>query len=240
MSKEVAIQAESISKHFGGVQALTDVSFGAGPASIVGLIGPNGSGKSTLFNVLSGFTRPDKGRVLWNGEDITTVPRYRRPRLGLVRTFQERMAFDELTTRENLAFARIQHRLPDISNSALAEQVEYVGLPAHVLDQRARDLSWGQIRLLGIALTLAIEPRILLLDEPFAGLNRIAAQDVTRTLRRLRDDGMGLVVVEHEMDLLLPLCDRVVAFNAGRKVAEGTSSEILRNPDVRAAYFGDT
>jgi ABC-type branched-subunit amino acid transport system ATPase component len=113
-----------------------------------------------------------------------------------------------------------------------------VGLPKQTINQRAGDLSWGQCRLLGMALGLVLKPRLLLLDEPFAGLNRVAAEQVTSMLRRLKADGIGTVIVEHEMSLLLPLCDRVVVFAAGQILAEGSSEEILRREDVRAAYFG--
>jgi branched-chain amino acid transport system ATP-binding protein len=126
----------------------------------------------------------------------------------------------------------------DLGDAAVRPALDYVGLPQRTLDQQAGDLSWGQCRLLGMALGLVLKPRILLLDEPFAGLNRIAAELVTTMLRRLKQDGIGGVIVEHEMSLLLPLCDRVVVFAQGEILAEGSSEEILKREDVRAAYFG--
>jgi branched-chain amino acid transport system ATP-binding protein len=232
------LSTKALSKHFGGVRALGPVDFRVDPGEIVGIIGPNGSGKTTFFNVVSGFLRPTAGQVFWQGEDITRVAAHRRARLGLVRTFQEKMVFPGTTVRENVQLALIQHGMRDLGDEAVRPALDYVGLPQRTLDQQAGDLSWGQCRLLGMALGLVLKPRILLLDEPFAGLNRIAAELVTTMLRRLKQDGIGGVIVEHEMSLLLPLCDRVVVFAQGEILAEGSSEEILKREDVRAAYFG--
>jgi branched-chain amino acid transport system ATP-binding protein len=225
-------------KQFRGNRALGPVDFRADAGEIVGLIGPNGSGKTTFFNVVTGFLKPTAGKVFWKGKDVSALAPGRRARLGLVRTFQEKMVFSALSVRENMHFAFIQHGLPGFDDNVVREALAYVGLPERTISQQADDLSWGQCRLLGMAMALVLRPSLLLLDEPFAGLNRIAAGQVTSMLQRLKDDGIGAVIVEHEMSLLLPLCDRVVVFAAGEILAEGRSDEILKRADVRAAYFG--
>lgn len=232
------LTTKQLSKHFGGVRALGPVDFSIGPGEIVGLIGPNGSGKTTFFNVVTGFLRPTSGKVFWEGRDITGLPPGRRAKLGLVRTFQEKMVFPGLTVRENLQFSLIQHGAPSLGDIALREAMDRAKLPHHTLSQMAGDLSWGQCRMLGMVLALVLKPRLILLDEPFAGLNRVVAAQVTEILLALRDEGIGAVMVEHDMSLLLPLCDRVTVFAGGQIIGEGHSSEILSRSDVRAAYFG--
>lgn len=232
------LRTTGLTKHFAGNVALEGMDLEVRSGEIVGLIGPNGSGKSTFFNVVAGFIPATAGQVHWCGEDVTRVPAHRRARNGLVRTFQERMAFDDLTVQENFEFALIQLGVRKNRQKRIDDMVEWVGLPPRCLQQRAVELSWGQSRLLGMGLALLFEPKVVLFDEPFAGLNRIAAQEVVNALGRLRDAGIGAVVVEHEMQLLLPLCDRVVVMARGQKIAEGPSDEILERPEVRLAYFG--
>jgi ABC-type branched-subunit amino acid transport system ATPase component len=232
------LRTEGLVRHFGGVRALGPVDFAIDPGLIVGLIGPNGSGKSTFFNVVTGFLRPTSGKVFWEGHEITGRPPGARAKLGLVRTFQEKMIFSGLSVRENLQFALIQSGAPDFAEASLRQAMDYARLPHATLSQMAGDLSWGQCRMLGMVLALVLKPKLLLLDEPFAGLNRIIASQVTEMLLKLRDDGMGVVIVEHDMDLLLPLCDRITVFAEGQILSEGTSQEVLARPDVRAAYFG--
>jgi branched-chain amino acid transport system ATP-binding protein len=206
----------------------------------VGLIGPNGSGKSTLLNLLSGFTAPHAGEVTWSGKNITGVAAHQHPALGLVRLFQDRTAFDGLSVRKNLQLARIQRGLQSLRDPDLRDTLDYIGLPTYTLDQLAGELSWGQSRLLGLALCFTLEPRILLLDEPFAGLNPAAAAQVSIALKRSQAEGVGIVVVEHEMDLLLPLCDRVLVLSQGSVIAQGGPDQILNLGAVRSAYFGES
>ena len=232
------LRTSALVKHFSGIRALGPVDFRANAGEIVGIIGPNGSGKTTFFNVVTGFLTPTAGRVFWEEREVTAMAAHRRAHLGLVRTFQEKMVFPGTTVRENLHLALIQDGAASLDDASVHAALAYVGLPERTIEQRAGDLSWGQCRLLGIALGLVRRPRLLLLDEPFAGLNRLAAEQVTGMLRRLKQDGIGAVIVEHEMALLLPLCDRVVVFSGGQILAEGSSEDILRRADVRAAYFG--
>ncbi|MGE0136886.1 MAG: ABC transporter ATP-binding protein [Ilumatobacteraceae bacterium] len=228
--------ANGLSRRFGGVVAVADVSFEVRRNEVVGIIGPNGSGKTTLFNLLSGFLRPRTGTVTWNGRDITGMAPHRRARLGLVRTFQQAMVFPRLDVRENAALALRAGRA--VERFATPEDlVEYVDL-GHVLANRAGDLSWGQTRLLGIALALAASPQVLLLDEPFAGLSPVAADDVSAIVRKLKGDGYSLAVIDHELSHLLPICDRLVVLANGVELASGNPSEVVERADVRTAYLG--
>lgn len=234
----VLLRTEGLAKHFGGVRALGPVDFCGNAGEIHGLIGPNGSGKTTFFNVVTGFLSPTGGKVFWQDRDITGLAPGRRATLGLVRTFQEKMVFSGITVRENLRFALIQHGAKDLGDHALKEAMDAARLPHATLSQLAGDLSWGQCRMLGMVLGLILKPRLLLLDEPFAGLNRVIANQVIDLLSLLRSQGIGTIIVEHDMGLLLPLCDRVTVFASGEILAAGTSAEILTRPEVQAAYFG--
>ncbi len=232
------LSTSKLGKNFGGNRALNGVDFRADAGEIVGLIGPNGSGKTTFFNCVTGFLTPSAGRVSWRGADVTGSTPGKLAKLGLVRTFQEKMVFPGLSVRENVRFAIIQHGERDLSEERIRGALTYVGLTTDIMDHKAGDLPWGQCRLLGIALALVLKPALILLDEPFAGTNRLAAHQVTQVLFKLKADGIGAIIVEHEMSLLLPACDRVVAFASGQVIGEGTPAEIIHNPAVREAYFG--
>lgn len=232
------LETVNLRKSFGGVQAVDSVSMRLRPSETVGIIGPNGSGKSTLFNLLAGFHRATSGQILWDSRDITKLRAHRRPSLGIARTFQEKMCFANLTVRENVQYALLQAGANDLSDAAVGDALDFVRLPRRTMEQNAGDLSWGQLRLLGISLSLPLRPRLLLLDEPFAGLNARAAEPMGELLAALRAEGMAIAIVEHEMSLLLPLCDRVIAFDRGKIVAEASPDEILKHSEVRRAYFG--
>ncbi|MCU1360060.1 MAG: transporter related protein [Ilumatobacteraceae bacterium] len=232
------LEATGLRRHFGGVAAVDGVDFRVHAREVVGIIGPNGSGKTTLFNLLSGFIRPDSGTIRWLGRDISREPAHRRAKHGLVRTFQDSMVFPGLTVLENVDVAIRASVQRDAASSIEADELlAYVGI-AHVVDLLANDLSWGQSRLLGIAMTLALRPRVLLLDEPFAGLSPVAAEEISSIVNRLRADGYSLCVIDHEMSFLLPICDRLVVLVAGSTLADGPPSEIIARHEVRAAYLG--
>lgn len=231
------LEASGLTRRFGGVVAVDGVDFRVLPNEVVGIIGPNGSGKTTLFNLLSGFLRPASGSISWEGADVTMAPAHARARRGLVRTFQESMVFPGLTVRENVEMAVRAAALSGHEPTAIDELLAYVRI-GHVVDSLAADLSWGQTRLLGIALALALRPRVLLLDEPFAGLSPVAAEDVSAIIRRLRADGYSLCVIDHEMSFLLPICDRLVVLVNGATLADGRPDEVIERHDVRAAYLG--
>jgi ABC-type branched-subunit amino acid transport system ATPase component/ABC-type branched-subunit amino acid transport system permease subunit len=234
------LAVRDLSKRFGAVRALDDVSVSIGDGEILGVIGPNGSGKTTLFNCISGFTAYD-GRIEWKGRLLRMPAPQRLARRGLVRTFQQASAFPSLSPRA--ACARVvelhrsrneETRLPTSADALIA----FCGL-AQVADRPTPRLSYGHLRLLGIALALAVRPTLLMLDEPAAGLNDTECAALRQVLENIRAAGVTLMVVDHDMPFLLPLCDRVVVLDAGRVVADGDPNEVTRDPDVVAAYLGE-
>jgi branched-chain amino acid transport system ATP-binding protein len=231
------LAADNLVKRFGGVTALNGVSVHVAANEVLGIIGPNGSGKTTLFNVLTGFLRPDRGSVVWSGADVTSVAPYRRARQGLVRTFQETMLLPGLTVAENAEMALQTARQPEAEFGSPAELLEYVGLTSAAAAMGA-DLSWGEARLLGIGMTLALKPELLLLDEPFAGLSTVAAERLSALVTRLRAAGRSLCIVDHKVAHLMPLCDRVIVLVNGSIIADGTPAEVVASAEVRSAYLG--
>jgi ABC-type branched-subunit amino acid transport system ATPase component len=247
------LRAEQITKRFGGLVAVNNVSLEVAPGELVGIIGPNGAGKSTLFNVLAGVYRPDSGRVLLDGKAIDNLPPHERARLGLARTFQGALAFPNLTVLENVMVGRqtkavasileLAFRLPrgvrdeDAIAHAAGRQLELVELPVPV-DTPAAVLTAGQQRLLAIARALASEPRLLLLDEPAAGLNPTERNQLAAIVQKLHAAGMTILLVEHDVDFVMRLAQRVLVLDYGRKLAEGTPEAVRSNPQVIAAYLG--
>jgi ABC-type branched-subunit amino acid transport system ATPase component len=247
------LAAQGVTVTFGGLRALDDVSLTATAGATVGLVGPNGAGKTTLFGVLSGLQRPDRGRVLIDGIDVTRASPQARARRGLARTFQRLELFGELTVREHLVVA---HRvrtgrarfLTDVLGlgwRASAEEERLVGellalleLDA-VADVPAAALPLGTGRLVEVGRALARGPTVMLLDEPSAGLDQYETERLADALRRTRAErGVALVVVEHNVELVLGLSERVTVLDFGRVIAEGSPAEIRADPEVQAAYLG--
>jgi branched-chain amino acid transport system ATP-binding protein len=229
------LECRDLAKRYGGVQAIAGLSL-AWPegTSICGLIGPNGSGKTTLFNLISGFVAPDSGRILWEGRDITRDQAHRRARLGLVRTFQQTMTFPHLSVRENIALAGLATGAgPDRQE----EVAELTG--AHAFwPTLAMDLPFGAGRRLGVALALLASPKLLLLDEPAAGLNEDESERLAELIRSINKSGVAVFLIEHDMSFLMPLCGFVFVMDTGKVIAGGPPAAIVADENVINSYLG--
>ncbi len=248
------LNIEGVSKRFGGLDALREVTFAVHQGQIKALIGPNGAGKTTLFNLASGSYRPSHGRVFFSEVDITGYAPHRICRMGLGRTFQHSLVFDDMSVVENVAAGRYSrtragvisavltlplHRREERETMKIAhEALRRVGL-AHRADEPAENLPMGERHLLEIARALASEPRLLLLDEPAAGLNDEETERLGETVRRIRDEGVTVLLVEHNMAFVMAISDQVVVLDYGRKIAEGPPLMIQDNEEVIKAYLGE-
>ena len=232
------LDVEGLSKHFGGVQAVLDLSFQVRAGEILGVIGPNGSGKTTTFHLITGFHRPDRGRVQFDGQDITGRSPHEVCALGLCRTFQVAKPFPEITVHRNVLMGALL-RYPDPSRAAVRadEVLARVGLEGRAA-MAAGSLTTIDQRRLEVARALATEPKLLLLDETMAGLNPTEVDEAMRLIVRLRDLGLTVVVVEHVMRAVMSLSDRIVVLNQGAKITEGIPQEIASDPRVIQAYLG--
>jgi branched-chain amino acid transport system ATP-binding protein len=235
-----SLRASSVSRSFAGVQALRDVSLELAPGEVVGLIGPNGAGKSTLVNVLSGFDRPSGGRVLLAERDVTLWSAHRRGRHGLARTFQHTHAFRGLTVRENVEVSALGVGASSRGAARRADELlQLLGL-AEYADRPASDLPHGDERRLGVARALATAPRFVLMDEPAAGLPETEVPDFAAAVSTVRDRGAGVLLVDHNVALVLEVCERIHVLDQGATLAEGTPGEIRSHLGVAAAYLGES
>jgi branched-chain amino acid transport system ATP-binding protein len=240
------LQATGISVSFGGVRAVVDVGLQVGEGRLVGLIGPNGAGKTTFIDAISGFVRY-RGSVELDGNDLTRLPPHARARLGLARTWQSIELFDDLTVRENLLVA--SHRpsiwrtigetvsLPDPGTAEIGPALELLGLES-VANELPTDLSQGQRKLVGIARALVTRPRLLCLDEPAAGLDTHESEELGQRLRQLADAGQAMLLVDHDMGLVLGICDEVTVLEFGKVIAHGPAEVVRRDEAVITAYLG--
>jgi branched-chain amino acid transport system ATP-binding protein len=239
---------EGVSKRFGGIRALSSLSFDVRPAEILGVIGPNGAGKSVMINVASGVYAADQGRVTHHQRDITALNAHQRGRVGIARTFQNIRLFKRLTVLENVLVANKRHAIRPFGSllsfgrrgaevaAGLAE-LDHMRL-AGKADQLAGTLAYGDARRLEIARALAGNPSVLFLDEPAAGMNERETEDLMADIRACRRKVEAIVVVEHDIALLRVLSDRLVAMNYGQLIAEGTPDTVLAHPEVVSAYLG--
>jgi branched-chain amino acid transport system ATP-binding protein len=232
------LEGRDIDVRFGGLQALSGVTFGVAEGEIVGLLGPNGAGKTTLLNVLSGFQRPTAGTLLVDGKPATGASPARLARQGIARTFQAVRLFGGLTARENVVASALS-RLGHSAAEKLAEELLHrFGLPA-LADRKANTLSYAQERLVGIARALALAPRVLLLDEPAAGMTEGEMSDLARLLQTIsREFSCTLVLVEHNMSLVSACCNRLHVLAEGRTLTAGVWAEVSEDPVFRQAYLG--
>jgi len=237
------LEVEGVTVHFGGNIALRDVAMSARPGAVTGLIGPNGAGKTTLFNVICGLQRPDSGSVRIGDQDVTRMLPYKRARAGLARTFQRLELFTLLSVSSNIRIAadvdRRNRRDRSVDPDRVADEVlERVGLSA-LADARVDQLPTGQARLVEVGRALAARPRVLLLDEPASGQDEAETSAFAGLLRELAAEGLTVVLVEHDVQLVLRVCDIVNVLDFGELLASGTPGEIQRNEAVIAAYLGE-
>ena len=245
------LSVTGLSKRFNGVQAVDDVSFTVAPGEIRGLIGPNGAGKTTTFNLISGLFPPSAGRVELAGQCLTGLRPDQVAKAGLSRTFQGTRTFPKLTVAENLRVPFLARGRDGLRarwfwagrafqaevERRVAAILEFAGLAPHA-DVPAGSLPYARQSLLGIGLALAGGPRLLLMDEPFAGMNPRETMDAARMVRRIRDTGVTVLLVEHDMQAVMSICDRIVVLVGGRKLVEGTPDTVRRDPRVIEAYLG--
>lgn len=231
-----ALEVTGIEKHFGGIHVLRGVSFAVPEGSITGLIGPNGSGKSTLFDVITGYQRADGGRVTYRGTDIALLPPHEIARRGLIRTFQLTRIFPNLTVLENMLVCSGAGPTARAVERA-AELLAFVRLDA-LMEREASSLSYGQQKLLELAQVLMLDPCVVLLDEPMAGVNPALIEQLTQHVLSLREAGKTFLLVEHNLPVISTLCDQVVVLSAGQVIGQGRPNEVLEHPRVKEAFLG--
>jgi len=244
------LELQALSRHFGGVRAVDGLDLRVSEGQIFGLIGPNGSGKSTTVNVITGLFPPTSGRIVFRGTDLAGLPTHRRLRAGIARTFQNIRLFGQLSVWQNLWVA--QNSAEDQARQGffarwlggqgsvraeIAQLLAFSGL-AHKQDELAANLAFGEQRRLELARALAARPKLLLLDEPAAGMNSEEIGQLRERILKLRDAGITILLVEHVMELVMGVTDRIAVLNFGQKIAEGTPAQIQAHPAVRKAYLG--
>jgi len=244
------LEAQNLTKYFGGLAAVNRVDLAVEEGEIVGLIGPNGAGKTTCFNLLSGFLPPTAGTITFGGESLTGLKPHHIVARGLVRTFQHTTLFQDMTVLQNVLMGLHLHSRKDLGHVLFSrhtfpqdemcrchEVLAFTGL-SELTNQLAKNLPHGHQHTLGIAMALAMCPRLLMLDEPVTGMNIDESQRIMALIKTIRDRGTTILLVEHNMRAVMGTCERIVVLNFGQKLAEGTPAVVSSNPDVIAAYLG--
>ena len=239
MSAAPLLEVRGITKRFGGLLANDNISFTVNQGEIVGIIGPNGSGKSTLFSCITGFYRPEAGRVLYHGRDITHLSADRICKLGIARTFQIVQVISDMTVLENVMTGAFLHNAKKSAARAKAEEIlTFTGL-WEKRDAAATALTIPDKKRLEVSMALATQPKLLMLDEAMSGLTPFELKEMLALVRKVRENGVTLVIVEHVMEAVMELSDRVIGINSGRKIVEDVPEKIVVNPEVIRAYLGE-
>jgi branched-chain amino acid transport system ATP-binding protein len=247
------LETRKVSKSYGKLRAVTGLDLMVEEGELRGLIGPNGAGKTTVFNLLTGFDVPTEGKVFFRGEDITAMPAHKVAQKGMARSFQQSFLFMYATVLENVMMGchmscqagpvcEFLHtsrasRYDRLARQRVLEIIEFMGLEG-VKDQLAGSLSHGHQRALGVSIALACNPRLLLLDEPVTGMNPTESAEMVERIKSIRAQGITVILVEHSMEVVMNVCDRITVISYGRKIAEGPPEEIRANPEVIEAYLG--
>ncbi|UFZ06909.1 ABC transporter ATP-binding protein [Bradyrhizobium ontarionense] len=233
------LETRNVTQRFSGLTANSDVSISVGRGEIVGLIGPNGAGKSTLFNLIAGAFKPTEGTILFEGRDVTALPAAERCQAGIGRTFQVVKSFETMTVIENVIVgALVRTKVMHEARRKAHEVLAFCGLDARA-DVLASDLVPSEKRRLEVARALATEPKLLLLDEVLTGLTPVESQKGVELVRRVRDTGITVLMVEHVMEIVMPLVDRAIVLDLGKVLLEGRPTDVVRDPKVISAYLGD-
>lgn len=240
------LQTQVLSKSFGGIKAVDNCTFGVEAGSITALIGPNGAGKTTVFNLVSGLLKPDSGSISFNGESIAGLQPHQVTRKGISRTFQISRDLQEMTLLENLIVQSPTKGFSDLFQGSMLEHerehamelLDFVGI-THLADEQSKNLSYGQKKLMEFAATLMTEPRLILLDEPAGGINPALLEDIIERIQTLNKRGITFLIVEHNMDVVMNLCDPVIVMAYGTVLAQGAPDDIQNNEEVLEAYLGE-
>ncbi|MBN1630868.1 MAG: ABC transporter ATP-binding protein [Thermoleophilia bacterium] len=249
----VILEVKGLTKRFGGLTAVKDLDMEVGDQEIFGLIGPNGAGKSTVFSMISGFQKPTSGEILFQGSSLAGASAHSIARRGVARLFQHSVLFDNISALENVIVGFHRTRTVGLMGSFVysrkvreeeagfkaraLEILEFVGL-VHLKDELAANLSHGHQRMLSVGITLATSPSLLLLDEPVTGMNPTESKAMVQIIRKIREQGITIMLVEHHMRVVTDVCDRIVVLNYGEKIAEGDATTVCNDPEVCAAYLG--